>query len=68
MGWTESENQCELVAMMWWNLEGDVSDFKIFVETENMFEIRCLGRRYTWSNGNIHSKIDLFLINSIWVQ
>lgn len=40
-----------------------MNDFEKFVETKNMIEMRCLGRRYTWSNGHIHSNIDWILVN-----
>lgn len=49
-------------------VDGEVNDFKHKVETKNMIEMRCMGRRYTWSDGNIYSKIDWILVNVAYVQ
>ncbi|XP_049365804.1 uncharacterized protein LOC125830665 [Solanum verrucosum] len=49
-------------------MDGEVQDFKKFMETASMIGMRCLGRRYTWTNGHIHRKIDWILTNATWVH
>ncbi|KAG5586396.1 hypothetical protein H5410_046830 [Solanum commersonii] len=49
-------------------MDGEVQDFKKFIETTSMIGMRCLGRIYTWTNGHIHRKIDWILTNATWVH
>ncbi|WMV25905.1 hypothetical protein MTR67_019290 [Solanum verrucosum] len=49
-------------------MDGEVQDFKKFMETASIIGMKCLGRRYTWTNGHIHRKIDWILTNASWVH
>ncbi|XP_019259894.1 PREDICTED: uncharacterized protein LOC109237950 [Nicotiana attenuata] len=48
--------------------EYEVSDFKKFMIDSNMVELKMNGRRYTWTNSHVHSKIDWGLANSEWMN
>ncbi|KAG5630870.1 hypothetical protein H5410_002587 [Solanum commersonii] len=57
----------DLVAIFVMDL-AEVQDFKKFMETNSMIGMKCLGRRYTWTNGHIHRKIDWILTNATWLS
>lgn len=44
--------------------EVEVSDFKNFLQNSGMMELKSVGRYYTWTNNQVHSKIDKILVNT----
>ncbi|XP_019233129.1 PREDICTED: uncharacterized protein LOC109213752 [Nicotiana attenuata] len=48
--------------------EVEVKDFKIFIIDAGLDEIRTMGRKYTWTNNHVHSRIDRILVNAEWIQ
>ncbi|XP_019223582.1 PREDICTED: uncharacterized protein LOC109205329 [Nicotiana attenuata] len=48
--------------------EVEVRDFKKFVGDAGLTEIRTIGRHYTWTNNNVHNRIDRILVNAEWIQ
>lgn len=47
--------------------EVEVIDFKEFLQQSGMMELKSVGRYYTWTNHQIHSKIDRILVNAEWI-
>ncbi|XP_016478799.2 uncharacterized protein LOC107800158 [Nicotiana tabacum] len=45
----------------------EIKDFNDFLQASGMTELRAIGRRYTWSNGQICSTIDRALVNAEWL-
>lgn len=48
--------------------EFEVKYFKDFIWEVRLTELRTAGRKYTWTNNQIHSKIDWMLANTDWIQ
>ncbi|XP_075083303.1 uncharacterized protein LOC142167048 [Nicotiana tabacum] len=48
--------------------ETEVTDFRKFMRTCNMTEIKNVGREHTWTNKSIHSKIDRGVVNNEWMN
>ncbi|XP_009602893.1 uncharacterized protein LOC142168793 [Nicotiana tabacum] len=47
--------------------ENEIRDFNDFLQSSGMAELRIVGRRYTWPNGQICSRIDSALVNVEWL-
>lgn len=47
--------------------ENEVKDFNNFLQSSGMAELRTVGKRYTWSNGQIYSRINGALVNADWL-
>ncbi|XP_019254007.1 PREDICTED: uncharacterized protein LOC109232716 [Nicotiana attenuata] len=47
--------------------EYEVADFKKFMMDTNMMKLKTNGKRYTWTNNHVLSKIDWALMNSEWM-
>ncbi|XP_070022943.1 uncharacterized protein [Nicotiana sylvestris] len=48
--------------------DNEVRDFNEFIQTSGMTELRVIGRKYTWSNGHIRSRIDRAIVNAEWLM
>lgn len=48
--------------------DDEVKDFAQFLEDNSQTEIKSVGRKYTWSNDYMHSKIDRAIVNVEWMQ
>nr|XP_009590938.1 uncharacterized protein LOC104088038 [Nicotiana tomentosiformis] len=48
--------------------EIEIRDFKIFLWDAGLAEMKSIGRKLTWTNGAIFSKIDRALVNSVWMM
>lgn len=48
--------------------ENEIRDFIDFIQASGMTELRAIGRKYTWSNGQIWSRIDRALVNAEWLM
>lgn len=48
--------------------QSEVTDFNSFMVDHNMTELKTVGRRYTWTNSHIHSKIDWAIVNGDWIN
>lgn len=44
--------------------EAEVRDFSNFLSETGLTEMKTIGRNFTWTNGQILSKIDRALVNS----
>ncbi|XP_009607649.1 uncharacterized protein [Nicotiana tomentosiformis] len=42
--------------------------FKNFIMDVGLDELRTVGRKFTWTNNHVHSRIDRILINAEWIQ
>lgn len=42
--------------------------FAELVDDKGLEDMRSTGRKFTWTNGSIHSKIDRVLINVQWID
>ncbi|KAM3289797.1 hypothetical protein P3S67_018086 [Capsicum chacoense] len=48
--------------------EIEVKDFNNFLENTGSSKIKTIGRKYTWTNGHVYSKIDWALGSTRWRQ
>ncbi|KAM3249156.1 hypothetical protein P3L10_010925 [Capsicum annuum] len=48
--------------------EIEVKNFNNFLENTGSSEIKTIGRKYTWTNGHVYSKIDWALGSTRWMQ
>ncbi|XP_019255064.1 PREDICTED: uncharacterized protein LOC109233643 [Nicotiana attenuata] len=48
--------------------EFEVKDFKVFIWRNGLTELKRVGRKYTWTNNHVHSKIDRILVNAARIQ
>nr|XP_016494149.1 PREDICTED: uncharacterized protein LOC107813394 [Nicotiana tabacum] len=48
--------------------EIEVRVFKNFIIDVGLDELRTVGRKFTWTNNHVHSRIDRILINAEWIQ
>ncbi|XP_019236893.1 PREDICTED: uncharacterized protein LOC109217117 [Nicotiana attenuata] len=48
--------------------ENEIRDYNDFIQASGMIELRAIGRKYTWSNGQIWSRIDRALVNAEWLM
>lgn len=48
--------------------EMEIREFKKFLVDANVAELKTLGRKYTWKNNHVHSRIDRILVNAEWIQ
>ncbi|XP_070032225.1 uncharacterized protein [Nicotiana tomentosiformis] len=48
--------------------EIEVRDFKNFILGTWLDELKTVGRKFTWTNNHIHSRIDRILVNAEWIQ
>ncbi|XP_075086415.1 uncharacterized protein LOC142169104 [Nicotiana tabacum] len=48
--------------------EIEIRDFKNFLIDAGLDELKTVGRKYTWSNNHVHSRIDRILANAEWIQ
>lgn len=46
----------------------EVGDFAQFLEDNSLTELKWVGRKYTRTNGHIHSKLDRAIVNVEWMQ
>lgn len=44
--------------------ENEIRDFREFLGSCNIFEMNSTGKKYTWSNGHVFSKIDWAICNT----
>lgn len=48
--------------------DSEVKDFANFLKDNGLTEMKIVGRKYTWSNGHVFSKIDRAVVNAEWLQ
>ncbi|XP_019244458.1 PREDICTED: uncharacterized protein LOC109224325 [Nicotiana attenuata] len=48
--------------------EFEVKDFKEFIWRNGLTKLKTVGRKYTWTNNHVHSKIDRILVNAAWIK
>ncbi|XP_070050304.1 uncharacterized protein [Nicotiana tomentosiformis] len=46
--------------------ENEVQDFNAYIIESGMTELRAVGRKFTWSNGKICSRIERAFVNAEW--
>ncbi|KAF3613977.1 hypothetical protein T459_11523 [Capsicum annuum] len=48
--------------------DNEIKDFAQFLGDHKLTELWSVGRRYTWTNGHVFSKLDRAIVNAEWVQ
>ena len=48
----------------------EIDGFNRFIENNNLLDIPCVGKKYTWykANGTTKSRLDRFLVSDEWLQ
>ncbi|XP_070037184.1 uncharacterized protein [Nicotiana tomentosiformis] len=47
--------------------EVEIRDFRNFMLNNNMNELKYIGRKFTWTNNHVWSKIDIVIVNAEWM-
>ncbi|XP_070006231.1 uncharacterized protein [Nicotiana sylvestris] len=47
--------------------EVEIRDFREFMLNNNMNELKYIGRKFTWTNNHVWSKIDRVIVNAEWM-
>ncbi|XP_070045868.1 uncharacterized protein [Nicotiana tomentosiformis] len=47
--------------------ETEVKDFRELLDDTSMAELKIVGRKFTWTNNHIYSRIDRALVNAEWL-
>ncbi|KAM3253124.1 hypothetical protein P3L10_007194 [Capsicum annuum] len=49
-------------------MDAEIREFEILMTNAGLYELKTIGRFFTWTDSHVHSKIDRALVNGAWMS